>query len=213
MNEAGNVRHPIAARLYARISTRAEEQGQAEHRRRLLESVTGRVIEVGAGNGLNFAHYPSSVDEVVAVEPEPHLRTMAEHAAAAASVEVRVVDAVAQELPFDDASFDVAVTSLVLCEVPDQASALRELHRVIRPGGELRFYEHVIARSPGFARVQRFLDRTFWPRISGGCHCARDTVAAIEAAGFAIDSCERFRFVTSPVTRQTSPRILGVARR
>ena len=213
MNEAGNVRHPIAARLYARISTRAEESGQAEHRRRLLEGVSGRVIEIGAGNGLNFGHYPPTAAEVMAAEPEPHLRSLAEEAAAAAPANVRVVDAVAQQLPFDDASFDAAVTSLVLCEVPDQAAALAELHRVLRPGGELRFYEHVLALDRGMARFQRFADRTFWPRLSGGCHSARETASAIEAAGFRIESCERFRFASSPVTRHTSPRILGVARR
>lgn len=213
MNEAGNVRHPLAARLYQRISDRAEDAGQAEHRRRLLQGVTGRVLEVGAGNGLNFRHYPDTVDEVVAVEPEPYLRSVAERAAGDAPVAIRVIDAVAQELPFEDAAFDTAVTSLVLCEVPDQASALRELHRVVRSGGELRFYEHVLARSPGFARFQRILDRTVWPRLSGGCHCARETAAAIAAAGFAVESCDRFRFVTSPFTRQTSPRILGIARR
>jgi ubiquinone/menaquinone biosynthesis C-methylase UbiE len=213
VNEAGNVRHPIAARLYARISARAEEAGQAGHRRRLLEGVSGRVLEIGAGNGLNLRHYPTSVREVTAAEPEPYLRAAAEGEAENAPVRVRVVDAVAQQLPFEDGSFDAAVTSLVLCEVPDQAAALAELRRVVRPGGELRFYEHVIARDAGFARVQRLLDRLFWPRISGGCHCARDTARAIEDAGFAIESCERFRFAASPVTRHTSPRILGVARR
>ena len=213
MNEAGNVRHPIAARLYARISTRAEEAGQAEHRRRLLDGLSGRIVEIGAGNGLNFRHYPTTVDEVVAVEPEPHLRSLAEQAATAAPVDVRVIGAVGQELPFDESSFDAAVTSLVLCEVPDQAAALDEIRRVVRPGGELRFYEHVLARSDGMARFQRFADRTFWPRLSGGCHCARDTASAIEVAGFHIESCDRFRFVSSPVTRHTSPRILGVARR
>jgi ubiquinone/menaquinone biosynthesis C-methylase UbiE len=213
VNEAGAVRHPIVARMYARLSERAEETGQAEHRRRLLEGVAGRVLEVGAGNGLNFRHYPPSATEVVAVEPEPYLRTLAEEEARRAPVPVTVVDGVAQELPFADGSFDVAVASLVLCEVPDQAAALAELHRVVRAGGELRFYEHVLSPSPGYARVQRLADRTFWPPVSGGCHCARDTTAAIERAGFAIERVERFRFVVSPLTRLTAPRALGVARR
>jgi ubiquinone/menaquinone biosynthesis C-methylase UbiE len=213
VNEAGAVRHPIVARMYARLSERAEETGQADHRRRLLDGVTGRVVEIGAGNGLNFRHYPPGAAEVVAVEPEPYLRALAEEEARRAPVPVTVVDAVAQQLPFDDGSFDVAVASLVLCEVPDQAAALAELHRVLREGGELRFYEHVVSPSPGFARLQRLADRTFWPWASGGCHAARDTVGAIERAGFAIERCERFRFVVSTLTRLTAPRTLGVARR
>jgi ubiquinone/menaquinone biosynthesis C-methylase UbiE len=213
MNEAGEVRHPIVGRIYARLSVKAEDTGQAEHRRRLLDGLSGRVVEVGAGNGLNFRHYPAGIAEVVAVEPEPYLRRLAEREAEGATVAVRVLDAVAQELPFDDGSFDAAVASLVLCEVPDQAGALSELHRVVRPGGELRFYEHVLAASPGFARVQRLADRTFWPRLSGGCHCARDTTRSIQEAGFTIERCERFRFVVSPFTRLTAPRVLGVARR
>jgi ubiquinone/menaquinone biosynthesis C-methylase UbiE len=213
MNEQGAVQHPIVARLYARLSEYAEREGQAEHRRRLLAGLSGRVVEVGAGNGLNFGHYDAAVSEVVAVEPEPYLRGVAEQAAAAANVPIRVLDAVAQALPFADASFDAAVVSLVLCEVPDQAAALAELRRVLRPGGELRFYEHTLADSPGLARAQRLGDLTFWPRLSGGCHAARDTTAAIEEAGFTIERLERFRFAPSPITALTAPRALGTARR
>jgi ubiquinone/menaquinone biosynthesis C-methylase UbiE len=213
MNEAGEVRHPIVARVYARLSVKADHTGQADHRRRLLEGLSGRVVEIGAGNGLNFRHYPAEVAEVVAVEPEPYLRRLAERETEKTTVAVRVVDAVAQELPFDDGSFDAAISSLVLCEVPDQAGALAELHRVVRPGGELRFYEHVVAPSPALARVQRLADRTFWPRLSGGCHCARDTTRSIQEAGFTITRCERFRFLASPLMRLTAPRVLGVARR
>jgi len=213
MNEAGEVRHPIVARLYARLGAKAEDTGQADHRHRLLGGLSGRVVEIGAGNGLNFRHYPTSVAEVVAVEPEPYLRRLAERERQHAIVAVRVVDAVAQALPFADGSFDAAVSSLVLCEVPDQAPALAEMHRVVRPGGELRFYEHVVAPSPRLARVQRFADRTFWPRLSGGCHCARDTTRSIEDAGFTIQRCERFRFLASPLMQLTTPRVLGVALR
>jgi ubiquinone/menaquinone biosynthesis C-methylase UbiE len=104
------------------------------------------------------------------------------------------------------------VVALVLCTVPDQQSALAELHRVIRPGGELRFYEHVLAHSRWEARFQRFSDATFWPRLAGGCHLARDTTTAIERAGFEIETFERFRYSHAPFL-PSDPHVLGVARR
>src|SRR5688572_18111867 len=136
------VKNPFFARLYARMMER-EDSAQVEHRREMLEGLSGRVFELGAGTGSNFAHYPAAVTEVVAAEPEPYLRERANAAAGSAPVKVEVVDATADPLPFEDASFDAAVVSLVLCTVPDQAGALAELGRVVRPGGELRFYEHV----------------------------------------------------------------------
>jgi ubiquinone/menaquinone biosynthesis C-methylase UbiE len=152
------VRHPIFARIYARLSPRMEDAGAAEHRDRLLAGLAGRVIEVGAGNGLNFAHYPPTVTQVIAVEPEPYLRALALEAAERAPVPVQVVDGHAEALPVGDQSFDAAVASLVLCSVPDQARALAELARVIRSGGELRFFEHVRAEGPAMARTQRAVD-------------------------------------------------------
>src|SRR5437763_11319327 len=163
------VHHPVFARFYQRFAAQAMAKGEAEFRREMLEGVAGRVVEVGAGHGLNFAFYPASVTEVVAVEPEAILRRGAERAAATAPVPVRVVDGVADALPVEDAFFDAGVASLVLCSVPDQAAALAELHRVTRPGGELRFHEHVVARSPRFARAQRVVDPV-WTRAAGGCH-------------------------------------------
>ncbi len=206
------VHHPIAARLIERAMRAGEQRGQAEHRRRLLAGLVGRVVELGAGTGINFKHYPTSVTEVVAVEPEAYLRQAAQKAAAAAPVPVRVVDAVSGGLPLADASCDAGVASLVLCSVPDQERALAELARVIRPGGELRFYEHVVSHRPFEAGVQRFADATFWPRVAGGCHLSRDTEAAIEQAGFQIETCERFPFSPAALL-PPDPHILGVARR
>ena len=125
---------------------------------------------------------------------------------------MRVVDGLADALPAEDASFDAGVASLVLCSVPDQRSALAELYRVIRPGGELRFYEHVVARSPRFARAQHIVDPV-WTRIAGGCHLDRDTAAAIEAARFSVESIRRFSFHVSLLDRLAAPQIVGVARR
>ena len=141
----GAVHHPIFARLFDRLVRKADPQ-QAEPRVELLAGLSGRVIEVGAGNGINFANYPREVTEVVAVEPETYLRQKAAGAAASAPVPVTVVDGLADALPAEDSSFDAAVTSLVLCSVPDQQSALGEIARVLKPGGELRFYEHVLSQ-------------------------------------------------------------------
>lgn len=208
-----SVHHPIFARVFERVSAKGEERGQAEHRGELLAALRGRVIEVGAGNGLNFARYPSSVEEVVAVEPERYLRERAAEAAEHAPVRVTVVDGTAEAIPAADESFDAGIASLVLCSVPDQGAALAELLRVIRPGGELRFYEHVRSTTPGYARLQRWADRLVWPQVAGGCHTARATEAAIEHAGFDVESCRRFRFRPSLVAFLAEPHVLGAARR
>lgn len=205
------VRHPVFARIYLRLA-RKRHGPEDVHRRRLLAGLSGKVIEVGAGSGLNFSLYPDTVDSVLAVEPEPTLREAAVEEAARATVEVKVVDGVASALPAGDSEFDAAVASLVLCSVPDQAEALAEMRRVLKPGAELRFYEHVVAHKPTAARMMRFADATFWPHVAGGCHMARDTATAIQAAGFTIERSERFPFTPgAPVP--SIPHILGVARR
>jgi ubiquinone/menaquinone biosynthesis C-methylase UbiE len=188
-----------------------EKAGYGERRDQLLAGVTGRVIEVGAGNGMNFAHYPPEVTAVVAVEPEPLLRELAEAEATKVRVPVEVVDGTASRLPADDASFDAAVASLVLCSVPDVHAALAEIRRVLRPGGQLRFFEHVRANTDGLARVQRILAATVWPIFVGGCHPDRDSGAAIEGAGFTIDRIDEFRIPDTRIPAPASPHILGVA--
>lgn len=210
---ATTVHHPLFARIYARCSLAAEGAGNAEHRRELLAGLAGRVIEIGAGNGLNFAHYPDSVTEVVAVEPEAYLRDKALEAATQADVPVTVVAGTAEQLPAETADFDAAVTSLVLCSVHDQGQALGEAHRVVRPGGELRYYEHVQADASALRRAQEVADRTIWPKVAGGCHAARDTRTAIVDAGFEIEEERRFAFKPCALAFLTAPHILGRARR
>jgi ubiquinone/menaquinone biosynthesis C-methylase UbiE len=204
--------HPVFARIYTKVADISERRGGAEHRRKLLAGLSGRVIEIGAGTGPNFSHYPTTVDEVVAVEPERYLRERAQQAAGRSPVPVSVVDGVGDRLPGEAGAFDAGVAALVLCTVPDQQSALAELYRVIRPGGELRFYEHVVSHSNMEARLQRIADATIWPRVAGGCHLSRDTTAGIEQAGFVIETCERFPFTPAPFL-PPDPHILGTARR
>jgi ubiquinone/menaquinone biosynthesis C-methylase UbiE len=199
--------------MLARMMDRAEERGNREHRGEVLAGISGRVIEIGAGTGLNFDHYPSTVEEVVATEPEPYLRQLATKAALRASVPVRVVDWTAEELNTEDTSFDAGVASLVLCSVGDPKRAVEELFRVIRPGGELRYYEHVLAESPALAALQRTLDSVGLPRLIGGDHMGRRTYAEIRAAGFAVEAERRFRFYPQPFNVFISPHVLGRARR
>jgi AhpD family alkylhydroperoxidase len=196
--------HPVFARVCELIASRAVA---ADDRAELVAGLRGEVVEIGAGSGSNFAHYPPTVDSVLAVEPESYLRRRAERAARQAAVSVTVIDATAEALPALDDSCDAAVACLVLCSVPDQAAALAELRRVLRPGGELRFYEHVVAHSAPGASVQLALDRSgIWPRLGAGCHLARDTAAAIEQAGFVIEGCRR-------VSAGLVPHVAGVARK
>jgi ubiquinone/menaquinone biosynthesis C-methylase UbiE len=201
--------HPIFARVFDRLS-RLMEKEAGGYRDELVSGLHGRVLEVGAGNGTNFSRYPSTVDGVVALEPEAYLRRKAEAAARDTSVQVSVLDGRAAPLPFEDASFDAAVASLVLCTVPDQAGALAELRRVLKPGGELRFMEHVRADGPLKSGVQRCLDRAgLWPHLFGGCHCARDTVSAIQSAGYRLEHVRSYSLGPSWIV--SNPHVIGSA--
>jgi ubiquinone/menaquinone biosynthesis C-methylase UbiE len=205
------VRHPVFARFYARLSTASERSGGSEHRRTLLAGLTGSVLEAGAGNGLNFRHYPAAVTAVLAVEPEPRLRALAEQSARRATTDITVTDGIAEQLPAGDQEFDAVVATLMLCSVSDPALVLLELRRVLRPGGELRFMEHVAAESAGLSRVQRIADATCWPVCFGGCHASRDPVAAITAAGFRVRELEKYRLPDTRFPWPTSPHARGVA--
>jgi SAM-dependent methyltransferase len=205
------IKHPVFARVYARLSRR-EAGGIRDHRRALLAGLSGRVLELGAGNGLNFPYYPPAVTEVVALEPEPYLRGLAEKAAGAVPTTIRVIDAVGEAIPAPDGAFDHVVTALVLCSVSDPRVVLAELRRVLAAQGSLRYYEHVAALSRKGALTQRLLDATVWPRIAGGCHLSRETGAVIRESGFSVAQEQRLAVKTSPVEPAIA-HILGSATR
>ncbi|MFD5075254.1 class I SAM-dependent methyltransferase [Streptomyces sp. NPDC058371] len=206
------VHHPLFARYYARLSVTAETRmGMGPVRDRLLSGLSGRVIEIGAGNGLNFAHYPSAVSEVVAIEPERLLRQLAVEAAVRSDVPVDVVPGAAEALPVKSEAFDAAVLSLVLCSVRDVPRALAELRRVLRPGGTVRFFEHGSGGGRAMAFTQRALDRTLWPPLNGGCHLSRDPVAALRDAGFELGPYRRLLMPETGPRLPTSYCVLGSA--
>ncbi|MEU0099707.1 class I SAM-dependent methyltransferase [Streptomyces sp. NPDC006267] len=208
------VHHPVFARFYARVSATADRKGGlAAYREELLAGLSGRIIEIGAGNGLNFAHYPAAVSEVVALEPERSLRQLAVRSALRTEVPVDVVPGAAEALPVKSEAFDGAVVSLVLCTVRNLPRSLAEIRRVLRPGGELRFFEHGLAPGRALATAQRAADLTLWPLLFGGCHTAREPLAAIEAADFALGTYRRLRIPDMGLQLPSSPCVLGVARK
>jgi SAM-dependent methyltransferase len=204
------VDHPLFARIWPLVATHEVEAIRAM-RRENLAGLRGRVLEVGAGIGTNFAHYPNAVDEVIAVEPEPRLAALAR--AATDAVPTRVVVTGDTVEAFNDAEpFDAVVCSLVLCSVDDPGDVLRRLYSLLRPGGELRYLEH-IASAGARGRLQRFVDATLWPRLFGNCHTHRDTERAIVEAGFEVDASRREFTLPSWAPMPVSELLLGRARR
>jgi SAM-dependent methyltransferase len=210
--------HPWFASWYPKAAAANDRSGFARFRQELLAGLSGEVVEIGPGSGLNFPHYPAEVARVVAVEPEPRLREMATQEAARAQdaagtgLRITVVGGIAEDLPLPDGGVDAVVVSLALCSVSDQRAALTEALRVLRPGGEFRFLEHVRALGGVGALAQRTLDATVWPLIGGGCRCSRRTDQAVADAGFELVAVRRFGFPDARFTlRPTAPHVIGRA--
>jgi protein-L-isoaspartate O-methyltransferase len=185
---SNTVDNPFFARVWTFLS-RHETEALKRLRRENLAGLSGRVLEVGAGTGTNFELYPGTVAEVVAVEPEQRLAVLAQKAAETAPVQVTVSTDTVEQFTAGE-PFDAVVCSLVLCSVEEPDSVLRRLLSVLRPGGELRYLEHVASSGPR-ARLQKFADATLWPRLLGNCHTHRHTEESIVDAGFRVSGARR----------------------
>jgi ubiquinone/menaquinone biosynthesis C-methylase UbiE len=189
------------AALYDFFFKAVEEAGLREMRRELLSQAGGRTLDIGSGTGANLDLYPERVTELVMAEPDPHMARQLRQKLARSDRRAEFVEAGAESLPFEDASFDTAVFTLVLCSVADPRAALVEVARVLKPGGRMLFLEHVRANDPSLARWQDRLEKP-WRFLGDGCHCNRDTVATIEASPLAVEHVERGRLPKAPpITR------------
>ena len=202
-----SLRTRFFAMTYDRQIAGAEKAGLRAFRERLLFGASGDVIEIGGGTGLNLSFYGPAVRSLTITEPQPPMLRRLERAVHEHRQDAKVLRAPAEDLPFDDHSFDVAVSTLVLCGVDDQPRALRELRRVLRPGGQLVFIEHVRAGDAGTARLQ---DRMNWlNRIVVCCDCNRPTLDSIKTAGFTVTQLEHTVLPKAP--KFVRPAILGRA--
>lgn len=201
------LRSRIFAASYDRLSARSEKAGLAALRQRLIGKATGRVLEVGAGTGVNLPYYGRDVESLTIAEPEPPMLRRLQRRLREEGAQAEVVQAPAERLPFEDDSFDSVVTTLVLCGVDDQAQALREARRVLRAGGRLVFIEHVRAEEPRLAAWQDRLNGL--NRLVSCCDCNRDTLESIQAEGFQVDELERTELPKAPPL--VRPLIAGTA--
>lgn len=196
--------------VYDRGFRATEEAGLSDMRHALLAQARGRVLELGAGTGLNLEHYPEAIESLTLVEPDPHMTKQLREklAGAGRASEISVVEAPGENLPFPDDSFDTVVVTLVLCTVPDPAATLAEIKRVLAPNGQFLFLEHVRSHDPGLARWQDRLEGP-WKFMADGCHCNRDTEAILSGSAFQIESIDHGKLPKAmPIVR---PLIRGAA--
>ena len=186
----------VFAASYDRMMSGAERAGLSDMRQNVVERATGRVLEIGAGTGLNLAHYRPDADLLLS-EPEEPMAKRLRRRVAAEGGRAQVIQASGDRLPLEDDSVDSVVATLVLCTVPDAGAALGEIGRVLRPGGRLYFLEHVRSEDP---RVARWQDRIHpvWIRFGHGCHCNRDTMALLRGSGLAVEDLQHGELPNAP---------------
>lgn len=184
--------------LYDRAFEASEEAGLREMRRELLKQARGRVLELGAGTGLNLELYPhEGIDDLILTEPDPHMAKQLRKRMEEVCPGAEMIETGAENLPFEDESFDTVVVTLVLCTVPDQEAALAETKRVLKPDGQFLFLEHVRSPDQGLAKWQDRLEKP-WRFLGDGCHCNRDTESALKAAGFELSDVEHPELPKAP---------------
>jgi ubiquinone/menaquinone biosynthesis C-methylase UbiE/DNA-binding CsgD family transcriptional regulator len=201
------LRSRFFAMTYDRQIARAEKAGLRAYREGVLADANGRVLEIGGGTGANLRFYGPAVESLTLTEPETPMLRRLERKARAQAPAATVLRAPAEDLPFDDDTFDVAVSTLVLCGVNDQPRALRELRRVLRPGGQLLFIEHVRSTDPELARFQDRMNGI--NRFVVGCDCNRPTLDSLQEAGFTITQVEHTTLPKAP--KFARPAIVGSA--
>lgn len=204
--------HRLFAALYDPVTAVAERALFGDHRAYLAKDLSGTVLDLGAGTGAMFPYFAESRGRtagltVHAVEPDPHMRRQADRRAAAEGIDVDVVEATADALPYPDATFDAVVASLVFCTLPDVDAALAEVARVLKPGGELRFFEHVRGGGP-YGHFQDLIEPA-WRMVAGGCHPNRNTEELFRSApAFELAAIERFTLPVPPVTPYVRGRLV-----
>jgi ubiquinone/menaquinone biosynthesis C-methylase UbiE len=198
----------LYAAMYDLLSGPAERAGLREQRHGLLAQATGATIEIGAGTGLNLPHYPPAITRLVLIEPDPHMSRRLRRRAARLGRDAEILATTADQLPFPDASFGTAVVTFTLCSVPDEQAALREITRVLAPGGRLLFFEHVRSADEGIAAQQ---DKLPFPYPLIGCHPNRDTLREIRASPLTVESVRAGELPKAPKIER--PMIVGTARR
>ena len=201
--------HTLFAAVYDRATAPAERAGLADRRRRLLAGATGRVLEIGGGTGANLAHYPEGLDTVTMLEPDSAMRDRLLEKVPSASVPVEVHEAGIEDESLPTDGFDTVVSTLTLCTVPDLDAALAAIKRVLAPGGQLLFIEHV--RGTGLQALAQRATAPVWTRVAAGCHPDRDILAAMRTNGFAVTDLDRFR-IRLMINPLINGAVQGVAR-